>query len=491
MTPELYLHHLIKCLTPGEVKFFRRFATRNVKSGSAKYLKLFNEALKQETYDEPFLKRKVGAANFPALKRRLFELITEALQEYYDYNKGPMELAALVAKIDILLDRALYEPMWRVMARAEALAEKMEDFIAWKYLLDLKQTILSLDLEVGYTPPQLEGFVEKWKRLTEKATILDQYAALEATMQQAIRKGGRAAYETATSLRDHPLLGPDVQHTSARAEIKYCQTMFLTLRYTQQWQDRVKYSERIVAILDSKPEFLYDSIMNLRYFGHVYNMGLRAAEAGDFARATTLIKKLKAKKKYTLLLFERVHSIELHIALQEKDIAKGEKVIAQIEAGFLQHNDKVRGSRKAAYCYQIAHFFLMLQQPAAALQWLLRLRTITKPGLSKAAQDFGEVLFLLCHFDLGNFDVVATEATKIQRHMEKRGALSDYEKTLIRGLKAAAGKPTQEARRKGLQSLESQVNALLEIPEFKFKNHFFPFDAWFAIHRAGTIPCNH
>jgi hypothetical protein len=478
MIPTLFLFHSIKSLTTAEVRYFRAFAKRRIKNGSANYLKLFDLVLKSKTYDEEKIATEVGVANFAALKLRLSELIGEAIQERESYNEGKAAIAALHQQVEWYLKRGLMDMMWKQFAKAELLCERFEDFETWKTLLHLKQTILLLNAQEGQSPPGMSSFEEHFARVRQKAANLAIYADLEQAIVVAQRSNVESKYNTALQLKTHPALTEDSERLSLRAEIWYCIVMRNILRWTNDHKASVIFSERVVKLLDDAPHLLTDARLQIIHIKQIATVGMYKAANGEFALATDAIKRLRGFKDFQHAVFEQVHIVELRMALQKVDSPMGEQVIESIAAGLKEYEYRSTMEAKAVYCFLSAHFHLCLGHAGKALPWVLRLRTIPLSGMRKDLQDFGEVFFLLCHFDLENFEVVITEAKKVKRHLAKQGSLTRFEETIIKGLETASKLKSSNEMKESLDGLRNHITEILDLPHLKFKENYFPIDSW-------------
>lgn len=488
MAPTSILFHAIKSLAGAEVRYFRSFAKRRIKNGSASYLKLFDLVLKSETYNEDELVAELGVANFPALKMRLTELVAEALQERESYSKGLPEITSLHQQIELLLKRGLMDLMWKKMAKAEALCERYEDFDTWRKLLYTKDNFLMMDTPAGYTPPRLEGFDEIYESVKEKARNLEVYNELQGKVTVALRSGAAAKYQAATYLLSHPALSDDAPRLSVRAEVSFCRLKRIALRWTSQLTASAPFPHRIVSLLDAAPDLLFDSNMQVLFVKQLSNIGLYAAATNDFDTTKTIIERLSAFKDIRHLVFERIHLIELRASMQRLDRDLGSKAVEAIEKGLRTFEHKITDEGRTAYCFLIAHYYLCFGESANALKWVIRLRMLERVGFRKELQDFGELLFLLCHFDLGNDEFLQNEARKVRGHLRKRGTLSNFETTVIAGLSTASKGNTPGDRLNALKRMGEKIKSILQEPANMLKENHFPFEAWIAAKETGRSP---
>ncbi len=477
MQPSLQLLHLVKSLDVSAVRYFRAYAKRKVSEGTAA-LQLFDLILRRRKYDEDSLAKAVKVSNFPALKVYLRDMIADSILEQQMKRKGAGEIVALCGQIEIFQKSEFMQLMWLKMDRALELCERYEDFHTWRELLYKKQTILMRDAGVGYTPPEMEGFDEKYAMVWEKFKNLDAYFELEEKITLASRRGYNAMYETAIELSNHPLMRDDAPLLSVRAEIKYCFIKRNIFRWLNQPSESLKYAERVVEILDTNPRFMADENLYQMYASRLYNIGWYAAAAGKIEVANQTIERLVALNSYPVFIFERLHSIELRIAMQELNLELGEKIIAKIEAGMKAHEFKLSRDRQMAYCFQVAHFYIYFSEPKKALRWIKLMRETDLVISKKDIQDFAEILHLVCHYDLGNYDFLKTEANKVIGYLRKRSALSPYEEAIAKNLRSIGMSRTAKTRIERLLAFRDEVAKFKKQPQYEYKTYYFQFDLW-------------
>ena len=82
-----------------------------------------------------------------------------------------------------------------------------------------------------------------------------------------------------------------------------------------------------------------------------------------------------------------------------------------------------------------------------------------------------------------NFEfLVKNEAERALNFLNRRGVLSAYEETILKGLRKCAKADSEANRKKRLGRLGDQLNLLVEKPEYKYKDNYFSFSKWIAAH---------
>src|SRR3954470_11299738 len=142
------LFSLIKSLTQGEKAFFVKSLPAK-KAESTDYLTLFYAIDKFDEYNEDKLKVKLKGHAFikhlPVVKNYLFNLILKQLKSYYNESSVKNGLIDLMQNAEVLIKKALYRESYRVLLKAEKMAERYDFHVL---SLDIYDRLLRLNYDL-------------------------------------------------------------------------------------------------------------------------------------------------------------------------------------------------------------------------------------------------------------------------------------------------------------------------------------------------------
>jgi tetratricopeptide (TPR) repeat protein len=471
------LQDLIRSLGLAEKNYFRAFAKRRIKDGSASFLQLFDLMDRSNPCDEEKIAAKLGVADFPSMKMRLERMITDVIQERNMRLKPMSRIQSLYQQCIILHQKRLYDLMYKRMDKMQKLCLQMEDYASLRTMMQMKQAIALEGVDPGFIPPVMKGFYDLYPEVKARLRNLEAFSDMEDLIHEARCSRPNQMYDVALALSADPLLAEDAPKPSVREQFKFCELTRLVLRYTNRYFEAEKYSRKIIAAMDSAPHLLQDVVLKHHYLSQIKNIGLNHAARGEFDLARQAIKRLQELATSPVTLFERVHAIELRMALRGLDREGGAKVIQAISEGMNAMGHRMRQLQIIDYSFQIAHF-LCLSEPSKALKWILKLQQFTMAGTRVDLRHYAEILFLICHYDLGNYALIPSEARKTRRYLEKMAGLSEFEEAVISGLTLAAKAKGEAARLAKLEELYQQLEVLFENPRLSIKRHYFPLLSW-------------
>ncbi|MFM2377133.1 MAG: hypothetical protein RLZZ165_2230 [Bacteroidota bacterium] len=488
MTPTRILFDLVKNLSQAEKLHFRAFAKRRFKNGSVSYLRLFELVDQAEEYDEEKIAAAVGVAVFPSLKMRLEELILEALQERRTRLNPMTRIRSMYEYCIIAYEMKLLDLMYRRMDKVQRRCLEMEDYATLRAMMQMKQVIALEGVDPGFIPPVMKGFYDLYPEVKARLHNLEAYGDMEDRILHARSTRPNEMYDLASKLATDPLLADDAPRLSVRGTVKYCEVKRTVLRFMNRHSETNAYSIRIVEALEQAQHLLQDSSLQEYYERHIGNIAVNHVENSEFELAKQAIQRLRKISTSPVAIFDRVHIIELALALQRLDKGEGNRVVASIAEGLKEFGTKVHGERFILLCFHIAHFYLCFSEPSKALKWILRIQQFTVAGIRTDLRHYAEILFLICHFDLGNYELIPGEARKTKLYLKKRDSLSEVEDAVVTGLVRAAKVKGTSARLAKLETMYQKLETLFEDPRHSIKQHYFPILSWIRAKGSKRLP---
>lgn len=154
-TPSDELFMLIKSLNRYEKRHFKA-ASRHGRGQEAKehtaYLSLFDALDSMDSYSEQELlsrlKKSGGPEKLKRIKSYLQESILRFLEAYYVDYSIEIQLQRHLQRIEVLLEKRLYEMAWKVIGRAEKLAMENENYLYLLILLDWKRKAILRQVDI-------------------------------------------------------------------------------------------------------------------------------------------------------------------------------------------------------------------------------------------------------------------------------------------------------------------------------------------------------
>lgn len=488
MHPSQHLYRFIKSLDGKEVRYVRAFGKRRVADGTTSALRLFELILAAKAHSEKEWMAEVSVENYPALKVYLFNMVADALMEREMKRKGKNEIIRMRAQAEAFYRKELMDSFWKRLDDAMALCVRYEEFRLHWDMLRWKQDILMYDSPDGYVPEGMEDFDEVYPAVKAKARNLEAYQEIADGLEIA-RRSPAAMQAAIAALQGNPCLEPDAPRLSIKAEVLYRHVMRTILWRKGLYAESMVHTKVADDLLRSSPMLRYEETFSKIYMVGMHVTGMYAAATGDYALAELQVQRLREEGEDGHQVFEWVHSIRLRLALAKVDLNEGLAIIKAISDGFKRFEFKIKDERRMRYCFQVVHFLLFFSRPDLALPWVITARSLEKPGAMRGLYYFNEILYLVCHFDLGNFDFIAkSEASKALAYLKKNGELTEYAELVVKGLRKAAKAKDGDTRLARLERMFRAAKGLADSQQYNRNFSYFQFDLWLKSKKEGLPP---
>lgn len=465
MKPRDDLFTLIHALDKNE----KRYLTLCVRAGQVKngpkYLALLDAIGAQAAYDEAAIKARFAAepwiTNLSAEKSGLMAFMLESLAAYQ--QPSPSEQAQqYLRQARILRGKGLYPLCEKFLDKATALALAHEAHLETLAVQEERRILIKEQRDKG----RREGLARAWAQSQAAMTALTQETALRQLRDQLFHLGrqefvlrgeeGRrevAAWVALPLLQDgeallsfeakflrnaiyaiyHQLLG---EATQAHAWFKANKTL---------WEGQPRR-------IQTRP---------LSYLGMMANYLHSCCLIGAYAEIPQAIARLQQLKPRNwneeAELFQNSHYYLLLYHMNAVELREAITLVPAIEAGLAAYGAKVNQARILGFHYNIAMAYWIAEDFGAARRWLQRITDAPESENRQDIRQAARIFLLICHWELGNVDLLEAVFRSSFRHILRRDRLLALERLLFQHLHRLIVAPDASNR---LESLLQMKTAL-------------------------------
>ncbi len=443
--PSEDLFRLVRSLSKGEKRNFKLLAGLLASEKDKKYVELFDVIDKQDAYNEGKVVRMMKdlyGGQLAVGKHYLFKLILKSLV-YYRTNPSS-DLHNVAEQVKVLVEKDLYPQATKLLRKAVQDAAEIEAFPMHYALLGLRlEMLLRTQVEKNIAERIQEIELERAEIMARMAN-LDAYKALShkvfllmQTRQVASSNVDLAALEI---LQQDPLVVDSSLVLSARARIEYLSLHRKFASYGGQLEAAITFSNQLLALYDSLPllkeEFLRDYFSEL---GNVCTYLLRLGRMQEaFAKMEEFRQFREQYPKSRIDFFQFYFVLLLASAIHVGEPERAVVLEAEIESELLAMEGKVPKAHEMWLRYLMAYAQFMTGKPKAALLWINKLLQEPKSDVRIDIQSNARILNLMIHYELGNYMLVESELVSTKRFLDKHAQLHEYERQLLRCMKALA-----------------------------------------------------
>lgn len=454
------LFTLIKTMNRGEKRAFKLFAQKYNKDNSF-YIRLFDALDKMDNFDIDIIKKKVIKTNkdlkqFPVIKNQLFNIILSCLRNHKENKPGSLQYNLQLESYEILMDRGMFKEALSYLLKAENKARNIENFPQLISILDKKKNVYQRLLSINLLAEKLKAISQEKKRIIKILDLEDWFANQYHTIYHVYRTNG-------TELQDElkvkfnqfqsELEEKETEAPSVKA-MHYFYLSQTTISYTLNNMERaIKYVEKHIQLLKSHPFFLQ---LNLNeYLKSVNNAIIIKIGQGKFSSALEEVNQFEAEfihkdgeinKFLEQRVFEISYSAKLSICVENLQLDEGLSLIPNIEKGITAYKNvgmSIDRNMRLSFGISLLHFWK--EDWAKSLEWLDKIEAIEIETKSSPSQvvSYAKLLKIICHFELGNYELLESIIRSTQRYMKKNKRLFPTEAILLKYLKKLGHSPNQ------------------------------------------------
>ena len=485
------LFSLVKSLNQGEKTFFTKsYPINATKEKLADHIILFYAVDKMDEWDETKLKLKLKKYPFvkhlSVVKNYLFNLILKQLKLYYKQSSIKNELFELLQDAEILAKKGLFRENYKVLLKAEKIADKYEYFT---FSLDVYDRLLRLnyDLIAGVETINYSlEIYEKQKLALQKIAEMDELRYLRS-VSNAIRVSSESEDEKLKrqlALLENPILKEGYFFKSYNAGFYHYNLrgrIFADCKMYKRIDDSYKAYFQLVEHLESNPDLLrvnlinYSMALNNLIF---VNYEVNSVEYEDSLRLIEKLESIQTDNQYLQYrIKEKVIVNTLVYYLLSKKYEEGMEYIKLIEDDFKNQREMYNISFFLEAIDGMAMMYFLAGEYSKSLKQVNFLLN-DKTGNRIDIQCFHKILNLLIHYELGNFDHVEYLLKPTEQFLVKHNYYSSFRKEIILFFKEMFIEKNELTNKNHFKKLSSTLSKIEKVDAEKFLFKLFNLREW-------------
>jgi len=470
--------NLVKSMTRSERRYFKVLASRSHSSDELRIVRLFDLMHGQKNYDESVILKaeKLSAARLATYKTRLYDYILNGLQAFHKNNGIERKIIRLLDQIEILYQKGLYDQASALIEKAKKLAkENGKDILLAKAIDWERHLTVYQSSKTGHLQQNLEAVKGNSKNVLSDIEITGYLSDLYASIYKIFCQEGRVARSaTAREAIEHLI------------DSSFNQFQFNTLSEAQQ----IKYNRALYTaymLLGRGADSVIKAQMNRRIYEHSHNK--EAINKDDYLHANNhliisfhqeqqpmealkVIEELRtlssrhpefetAHYRSRIFDYTAFHELEAHIAAGNH--AQILHILPSLEKQLHDHLHALNPVNVQSKKYRIALGYFAVGNYKDSIKCIHQLLGQDSAAFREDIQNSTDLLLLLNHFALGNWDVIENKVGILIRLLDKTNRLYPPQKHLLLFLREQSLSKTASTRKcipanflKDLHLLESE-----------------------------------
>mgnify|MGYP002623564360 FL=1 len=486
------LFELIKSLDQAEKRYFKLFASMNIRKGSEdnNYVRLFDfidkQAANQGKYDEDAVKKHFNNEKFikqlHVLKGYLYSVILKSLRLYHAEKSKVNELNGLLRDADILFHKSLFGQSKKLIAKAKRIAIVHEKYIQLLEIIDMEKAIARAESYTKRTEEDLDNIYYEVNDSLERIRNINDFWRLSTKSFFLRKKYGNIRNEEELSkfneLMKNPLLKSEDRAATYLSKNFYYNIKGLFYLTKGDYENLLKYSKKLVEFLEANPEMMRPN----NYLAALNNLLIVQMETGKYEDAMISIKKIRNisadSKAMSAQIFIISYDNEINLYLLTGDFSSGIKLVPDVERGLKDFSGRIDQESEILFYYNIAYLFFGSGKYEYALEWINKILNKKDLKLREDIQIFARLLNLFVHFELDNYDLLEYEIKSTRRFFDSHNYLNEFEKAILSFLNKIINLNSPEQKEELYNDLKFKLSKKTKDASISRASQYFDTISW-------------
>ncbi len=450
--PDIFI--LIQSLSPSEKRYFKLFASQQVKEEKNAHIKLYDLLEKLNAYNEEKVNAKLKSfgdqKQIAAIKTYLYNLILKSLRNYYAETSTDLILSNFLQEAEILFERGMIEQCDKILDKAIKMALGYEKFVLLVELYNRKERILFLQYTREIHDKQIGELQKSKDSIRNKSIYHSKLAVLghEVFSVYKIKLANRDDLPTdlATLENRYKVLikegedNPEKKSILSQNHINYIQ--FLLYWIVNDTENAFEAQKKHLEFMELNFTVFEDRIGN--YISVLHNfmdVSFKMNRIDLFNETLQKLKKLadKLQKKLTeqqnVRVFKTITFAEYNWYMHSSNFTDAAAFTKSVIEQLPLYINLIGEDAKLRIYSFISYVFFGNAQLKESLFWLNKFVNETDSDIRPDLQIFSRMLRLLIFYENKNMDLLEHSIKSFQKYISKNNTSQQYEILVIALLK--------------------------------------------------------
>jgi hypothetical protein len=490
---------LIRSMTPAEKKHFRQYARRHVIGEQNNYLALFEEIEKQNAYDEERLKEIFGhtrfAAYFPVAKRYLYDQIIESLHYFHTESSPEEQIKKDLHGAEILLEKGLPQQAWKLLKKNRTRINRYELFHLLPAQLKLERKCMDRTLYEHTGEETLENWRRDFADCLEMLREESEYGFLNSSISRRHYRKISSPNLRKQSEADVPdiefMVEENRRPKGLRAQMDYYKAMATHRFMKGDPAGAYRFNQAFINLFEDHPHLM--ELFPKQYLGALNNFLIDNHQLKKYDALEEGIRKLEQlseRKEFQKIpqikekIFERSSLLKLNALIDQDRFADALALLPGILERLQQYRSRISVHNLYTFYYLAAYIYFDNQRFDEAQTWLNKMLHGSRKKIVEELFRFANLLHLLIHFELGNFDLLDHLINSVRRQHSQQGGLYQAEVLLFRYLRRLANASDSRERKELFAELKKELGGVSAGKEEQRAFIYFNYFRWLEV-KAG------
>ncbi len=476
------LFQLVHSLEKAEKRHFKLYIKRSSSKEDLKIIQLYDALDKMQEYDEQALLKKLtdnSKTKLANLKTHLYKELLASLRLLKTGENVDLQLSELLDNARLLYNKGLKQQSLRIIEKAKEVARVNQKFNTLVQLISLEKKIETLHITRSTTEKtekmaeealEISSHIDRVTRLSNLALLLYRWYVINGhARNEEDEKDIKTFFKS--------YLPKDLAQVNGFYEKlylyqSYCwyafirQDFIMYYRYSQKWVDLYEENPFLKTVETGHYIKGMHALLNAHFDLRNYKkFDLVLKQFEDYANT----QEANIHDNFRIHTSIYINSAKINGYLMKGTFRQGLKLVEEIENKLNEYALFVDQHRILVFNYKIATLYFGSGDYEKAIDYLHRI--INGPmDLRIDLQSYARLMHLLCHYEMGNYEILDSLAKSVHRFMARMKNLTVVEEAVFRFLKNSFKSPEQikDALKKFLQEIKHLEKNRFETRSFAY-----------------------
>ena len=485
------LFQLIKSLNRSEKRYFKLYVDSIGGNTPKKYTRLFELIEQQAEFDEDKIlarEKTLKPSQLSNMKAHLYNKILQSMRLYHQTAVIEIQIRELIDFAQLLLNKSLYEQCAQMLQKAKKMASKIDNLELLLEILKWEKRVLSQTVGKD-NEKRVNGIIEDVQDVNTRINNINTFTNLSVKLNSLYKRMGfirnKSDYNKVVDLFNASIPSYEEDALSLNEKINLYQLLVGYFFMIQNFEKGYYYAKKWVEIFDDHQAMIPSRLET--YINSINNLMIAQYKLFKYYEFTESNKKLKAVRfipgislneniRLKLLKYTYVHQFNRYFMLG--DFEQGVALMNRIKPGLELFANQLDNHSRIILYYKTASLYFGNDNFNEAIQSLNKIINENEGTLREDVHSFARILNLICHYELGNVDVIDYYIRSTYRFLLKKGDMHTFQRYILSFLKKLGTGITQEALIKQFENLRAQLIPLEDNPYEKRPFMYFDIISW-------------
>lgn len=439
------LFTLIKSLKKSEKRYFKTFES---KQENMKFLRLFDLIDQQDEFDEDKILQKdqsIKPRQLSNMKAHLYNKILQSLRMYNSNSVTEIGIHNLIDHVQILFNKSLYQQCLSVLKKARKSAERIDLLELQLEILNWEKKLLPYTAGLN-TQDDVNEIVKKVQDVSNRINNINAYSNLHVQLNSIYNQVGymrnEADFKRVNKLFITSFPNPDEDQLSVSEKISLYSLYINYYFFIQDFKKGYEYAKKWVQLFHGDKTLMSSKIeMYISSLNHLMIAQTKLEKYEEFLVTKKELRSvgnlpainLNDNIKLKLLKYSYVH--EFNGFFMMGDFGRGVQLIEKIKPGLEQFIEQIDSHSRVIMFYKTACLYFGNDNFKDAIFWLNKIINSSDINIREDIHGFARILSLICHYELGNIELIEYNVRSTYRFLLKTKDLHQFQRFILNFLK--------------------------------------------------------